>query len=78
MTGSAWVEEGGFLEGPIGITNTHSVGVVRDTIIQWQVAHTPHLPGLVLPAGDRNSRRLAERYQCGFHVKPEHVWSCAG
>ncbi len=37
MTGSAWVEEGGFLEGPIGITNTHSVGVVRDTIIQWQV-----------------------------------------
>ena len=37
MTGSAWVEEGGFLEGPIGITNTHSVGVVRDAVIEWLV-----------------------------------------
>ncbi len=37
MTGAAWVEEGGLLEGPIGITNTHSVGIVRDTIIAWQV-----------------------------------------
>ncbi len=35
MTGTAWVEESGLLEGPIGITNTHSVGLVRDTIIQW-------------------------------------------
>jgi L-aminopeptidase/D-esterase-like protein len=31
MTGTAWVEEGGFLEGPIGITNTHSVGITRPT-----------------------------------------------
>jgi D-aminopeptidase len=37
MTGAAWVDEGGLLEGPIGITNTHSVGMVRDTIIDWQV-----------------------------------------
>ena len=37
MTGAAWVEEGGLLEGPIGVTNTHSVGIVRDTIIAWQV-----------------------------------------
>jgi L-aminopeptidase/D-esterase-like protein len=37
MTGAAWVEEGGLLEGPVGITNTHSVGIVRDTIIAWQV-----------------------------------------
>src|SRR5512142_750789 len=37
MTGAAWVEEGGLLEGPIGITNTHSVGMVRDTIIAWQI-----------------------------------------
>ena len=51
MTGSAWLEEGGFLEGPIGITNTHSVGVVRDTIIKWQVPQHD-LPGLVLPAGN--------------------------
>src|SRR5690349_7072566 len=39
MTGAAWVEEGGLLEGPIGITNTHSVGIVRDTIIAWQNKH---------------------------------------
>src|SRR6516162_11729913 len=36
MTGTTWIEEGGFLEGPVGITNTHSVGVVRDGIIRWE------------------------------------------
>src|SRR6267143_3048174 len=35
MTGTTWVEESGFLEGPVMITNTHSVGVVRDAVIQW-------------------------------------------
>jgi D-aminopeptidase len=39
MTGTAWVEEGGFLEGPIVITNTHSVGVARDAVIAWRVKH---------------------------------------
>jgi len=39
MTGTTWVEESGFLEGPVMITNTHSVGVVRDSVIQWRVAH---------------------------------------
>jgi D-aminopeptidase len=38
MTGTAWVEESGMLEGPVMITNTHSVGVVRDAVIQWRVA----------------------------------------
>lgn len=37
MTGTTWIEEGGFLEDPIAITNTHSVGVVRDAILQWKV-----------------------------------------
>ena len=37
MTGTTWIEESGFLEGPISITNTHSVGTVRDAIIAWQV-----------------------------------------
>ena len=32
MTGTTWVEESGFLEGPLMITNTHSVGIVRDAI----------------------------------------------
>ncbi|HUA62638.1 MAG TPA: P1 family peptidase, partial [Verrucomicrobiae bacterium] len=39
MTGTTWVEESGFLESPIAITNTHSVGVVRDAIIAWGVKH---------------------------------------
>ena len=42
MTGTTWIEESGFLEGPVAITNTHSVGVVRDAILKWQVAR----PGL--------------------------------
>jgi L-aminopeptidase/D-esterase-like protein len=37
MTGTTWVEESGFLEGPVAITNTHSVGLVRDSIIAWSV-----------------------------------------
>ena len=37
MTGTAWVEESGFLEGPIVLTNTHSVGVARDAVIGWRV-----------------------------------------
>src|SRR6476619_767712 len=45
MTGTAWLEEGGFLEGPIAITNTHSVGVVRDAIIAWRVAQGGADPG---------------------------------
>lgn len=37
MTGTTWIEESGFLDGPVMITNTHSVGVVRDAVIAWQV-----------------------------------------
>ena len=39
MTGTTWVEESGFLENPVMITNTQSVGVVRDAVIQWRVNH---------------------------------------
>jgi D-aminopeptidase len=35
MTGTHWLEESGFLEGPIALTNTNSVGIVRDAVIQW-------------------------------------------
>jgi L-aminopeptidase/D-esterase-like protein len=41
MTGTAWVEESGFLEGPVMITNTHSVGVVRDAVIKWRLSMAP-------------------------------------
>ena len=73
MTGTTWVEESGILEGPVAITNTHSVGVVRDAILQWQVRR-PGLQPWGLPV-------VAETYDGGlndingFHVKPEHVLS---
>src|SRR5438105_2895357 len=35
MTGTAWVEESGFLEGPVVVTNTSSVGTVRDAVVKW-------------------------------------------
>ena len=41
MTGTTWVEESGFLEGPVMITNTHSVGVVRDAVVAWRIQHGP-------------------------------------
>ncbi len=76
MTGTAWVEESGFLEGPIIITNTHSVGVARDAVIAWRVKH-----GAADNTGDWWSLPLvAETWDGwlndinGFHVNPEDVW----
>ena len=76
MTGTAWLEESGFLEGPIIITNTHSVGVARDAVIAWRIKHgAPDTTGYwwSLPG-------VAETWDGwlndinGFHVKPEDVW----
>jgi D-aminopeptidase len=76
MTGTTWIEESGFLEGPVMITNTHSVGVVRDAVIQWRVAH-----GQPDPSGYWWSLPVvAETWDGwlndinGFHVKPEHAF----
>jgi D-aminopeptidase len=76
MTGTTWVEESGFLEGPVVITNTHSVGVARDAVISWRLKHGP-------PDQDGYSWSLpvvAETWDGylndinGFHVKPEDVF----
>ena len=76
MTGTTWVEDSGFLDGPVMITNTHSVGVVRDAVIAWRVQHAPpdddgywwSLPVVAETwDGDLNDAN-------GFHVKPEHVF----
>src|SRR6184192_795564 len=76
MTGTTWVEESGFLEGPIVITNTHSVGVARDAVIQWRLKHgAADVSGYwwSLPV-------VAETWDGwlndinGFHVNPEDVW----
>ncbi len=72
LTGSAWIEEGGFLEGPIGITNTHSVGIVRDAIIDWQVKHGAIFQRWSCPVvGETADGWLNDMN--GFHMKPEHV-----
>jgi D-aminopeptidase len=71
MTGTTWLQESGFLEGPIAITNTHSVGVVRDAILQWQVKR-PGLQPWGLPV-------VAETFDGslndinGFHVTAAHT-----
>ena len=72
MTGSAWVEEGGFLEGPIGITNTHAVGVVRDTIIQWQVEQDKIFQRWSCPLVTETADGWLNDINA-FFVKPEHV-----
>jgi L-aminopeptidase/D-esterase-like protein len=74
MTGTTWVEESGLLEGPVGITNTHSVGVVRDTFIAWGLQHNMLRQPWALPV-------VAETWDGylndlnGFHVKPNDVFA---
>jgi len=72
MTGSAWLEEGGMLEGPIGITNTHSVGIVRDTIIQWQVEHEAVFQKWSCPLVTETADGWLNDMN-GFFIRPEHV-----
>jgi L-aminopeptidase/D-esterase-like protein len=76
MTGTTWVEDSGFLNGPVMITNTHSVGVVRDAVIAWKVKQgTPDMEGYwwSLPV-------VAETWDGwlndinGFHVKAEDAF----
>ncbi len=74
MTGTHWIDESGWLEGPVVITNTHSVGVVRDAVIDWQSRH----------GGFANTEWslpvVAETYDGylndinGFHVEKRHAF----
>ncbi|MGA7244782.1 MAG: P1 family peptidase [Terracidiphilus sp.] len=74
MTGTTWVEESGFLEGPVAITNTHSVGVVRDSMIAWGLLHGALAQPWALPV-------VAETWDGylndlnGFHVKKDDVYA---
>lgn len=72
MTGAAWVEEGGLLEGPLGITNTHSVGIVRDTIIAWQVKNNVLYQPWSLPVVAETADGWLNDMN-SFHVKEGHV-----
>ncbi|QLG09654.1 P1 family peptidase [Deinococcus sp. D7000] len=72
MTGTAWIDESGGLSGPIMLTNTHSVGVVRDAVVAWGKSHG-WAEAWSLPV-------VAETYDGflndinGFHVTPEHAF----
>lgn len=74
MTGTAWVEEGGLLEGPIGLTNTHSVGTVRDTIIDWQAQNEALYQKWSCPVVAETADGWLNNMNL-FHVKSEHVLS---
>ena len=77
MTGSHWIEESGFLEGPVLITNTHSVGVVRDAVIRWRIQHGKPDPSgywwslpVVAETWDGDLNDIND-----FHIKPGHVFA---
>lgn len=72
MTGTTWVEESGFLEGPIMITNTRSVGVVRDSVIEWQVKHHLGRSWFLPVVAETYDGFLNDIY--GFHIKKCHVF----
>ena len=72
MTGAAWIEEGGLLEGPVGITNTHSVGIVRDSIIAWQVKTDSLYQKWSCPVVAETADAWLNDMN-GFHVNEGHV-----
>jgi D-aminopeptidase len=72
MTGTTWVEESGLLEGPVLITNTHSVGIVRDAAIRWMLQHQPGFRWALPVVAETWDGVLNDIN--GFHVRPEHVF----
>lgn len=75
MTGTTWVEESGFLWGPVMITNTHSVGVVRDAVIEWVVRRGR------MQSDEWSLPVVAETWDGGlndingFHVTKQDAWA---
>jgi D-aminopeptidase len=80
MTGLAWVEESGFLESPVMITNTHSVGIVHQATIEWRVGQA----GADVSGYYWSTPVVGETWDGtlndinGFHIKREHVFSVLG
>jgi D-aminopeptidase len=73
MTGTAWIEESGMLEGPVLITNTSSVGVVRDAVVsyasrKWTKFGDPWSLPVVAETWDGRLNDIG-----GMHVKPQHA-----
>ena len=72
MTGTQWIAESGFLEGPILLTGTHSVGTVRDAAIQWQLKNGREFQ-FTYPVVAETFDFLSDPN--GQHVKPEHAFA---
>lgn len=73
MTGTTWIEHSGLLEGPILITNTHSVGVVRDAVIAWQRDRDPTFLWALPVVAETYDGSLNDIN--GFHVTAEHTFA---
>jgi len=78
MTGTTWIDEAGQLYGPVLLTNTHSVGVVRDTAIKWALERLAPRADLEdafsLPVvAETWDGRLNDIF--GFHVHPPDVYA---
>lgn len=73
MTGTTWIEHSGLLEGPILITNTHSVGVVRDAVIAWQRDRDPSFLWALPVVAETYDGSLNDIN--GFHVTAEHAFA---
>ena len=72
MTGTTWIEHSGILEGPIMITNTHSVGVVRDAVIAWQRDRDPTFLWALPVVAETYDGSLNDIN--GFHVTADHTF----
>src|SRR5581483_2897442 len=74
MTGTTWIEESGFLEGPVLLTNTASVGTVRDAVCKWWTKKgLQHQPWVLPVVAETYDGYLNDTH--GFHVKEEHVFA---
>ncbi len=72
MTGTTWIEESGILEGPVAITNTHSVGTVHQAVIEWSVLHVHGLRWSLPVVAETWDGYLNDID--GFHVRREDVF----
>ena len=73
MTGTTWVEESGMLEGPVLITNTFSVGTVRDATLEWSITHGRNYDYELPVVGETLDNSLND--VAGFHVTKENVFA---
>ena len=73
MTGVAYMDDSGLLEGPVVLTNTESVGVVRDSVVQWFIRHFPVVDEAWLPVvGETDDSWLNDMY--GANITRNHVF----